>query len=197
MILFFDTETTGLTPGHVIQLSYIMLKGEKVTAKNFYFSVPFVPPDAVAVHGLTAEKLKILSGERTFGEFLEEIDDDFRAADLTVAHNFAFDYKFMSAEFSYYERIFHYSESFDTMKKYTPLLKLPRVGGAGYKYPKLTELSEFFDLYPYDISRRSAELFKGGDLAHDARYDVTATFMAFMCAASVHPCTAEVLNEFM
>lgn len=196
MILFFDTETTGLMPGHVIQLSYIMLRGESVSAKNFYFSVPFVPPEAVAVHGLTAEKLKVLSGGKTFGEFLEEIDDDFRAADLTVAHNFAFDYKFMSAEFSYYERIFHYSESFDTMKKFTPLTKLPRFNGAGYKYPKLTELSEFFDLYPYDVSRRSAELFKGGDVAHDARYDVTATFMAFMCAAATYPETEKILNEY-
>lgn len=196
MIIFFDTETTGLTPGHIIQLSYIMLDGDNAIGKNFYFSVPFVPPEAVAVHGLSAEKLKILSNGRTFGEFLEEIDDDFRAADLTVAHNFAFDYKFMSAEFSYYERIFHYNESFDTMKKFTPLLKLPRQNGTGYKYPKLTELAEFFDLYPYDVSRRSAELFKGGELAHDARYDVTATFMAFMCGANVFSAAADALNEF-
>lgn len=196
MIIFFDTETTGLTPGHVIQLSYIMLDGDNVIGKNFYFSVPFVPPEAVAVHGLSAEKLKILSNGRTFGEFLEEIDDDFRAADLTVAHNFAFDYKFMSAEFSYYERVFHYNESFDTMKKFTPLLKLPRQNGAGYKYPKLTELAEFFEIYPYDVSRRSAEIFKGGELAHDARYDVTATFMAFICGANVFSAATDALKEF-
>lgn len=196
MILFFDTETTGLTPGHVIQLSYAMLSGEKVTGKNFYFYVPYVPPESTAVHGLTVEKLYELSGGRTFGEFLEEIDDDFRAADLTVAHNFAFDYKFMSAEFSYYERIFHYNESFDTMKKFTPLLKLPRANGHGYKYPKLTELTEFFDLYPYDITRRAIELFNDGAASHDARYDVAATLMAFLCGAQILPEARAAIEEF-
>ncbi len=185
MILFFDTETTGLTPGHVIQLSYIMLENDEPRGKNFYFSVPYVPPEATAVHGLTAEKLFYLSERKTFGEFLEEIDDDFRAADLTVAHNFAFDYKFMSAEFSYYDRVFHYKESFDTMKKFTPLLKLPRANGKGYKYPKLSELTEFFELYPYDVTRRAIELFGDGAAAHDARYDVTATFMAYLCGSSL------------
>lgn len=196
MIIFFDTETTGLTPGHVIQLSYIMLNGENVTAKNFFFAVPYVPPEATAVHGLTAEKLFYLSRGKTFGEFLEEIDDDFRAADLTVAHNFAFDYKFMSAEFSYYDRIFHYKESFDTMKKFTPLLKLPRANGNGYKYPKLSELAEFFDLYPYDVTRRTLQLFGDGESAHDARYDVTATFMAFLCGAKLSPEAKAALADF-
>lgn len=196
MIIFFDTETTGLAPGHVIQLSYVMLSGEEIKGKNFFFSVPYVPPEATAVHGLTAEKLFHLSGGRTFGEFLEEIDDDFRAADLTVAHNFAFDYKFMSAEFSYYDRIFHYKESFDTMKKFTPLLRLPRANGVGYKYPKLTELAEFFELYPYDITRRSVQIFGDGAAAHDARYDVTATFMAFLCGAELLPEAKSALDTF-
>ena len=40
MILFFDTETTGLYPGRIIQLSYVMCDGENTTAKNFFF-VPF------------------------------------------------------------------------------------------------------------------------------------------------------------
>lgn len=196
MIIFFDTETTGLTPGNIIQLSYVTEEKNDTAAKNFFFYVPFIPPEATAVHGITAEKLAKLSGGHTFSEYLEEIDDDFRRADLTVAHNFAFDYKFMSAEFSYFDRIFHYNESFDTMKKFTPLVKLPRSGGCGYKYPKLTELTEFFDIYPYDVSRLSINLFGDAGAAHDSRYDATATYMSFMAAANMLPDITKILDEY-
>lgn len=196
MIIFFDTETTGLTPGNIIQLSYVTEEKAETKAKNFFFYVPFIPPQSTAIHGITVEKLAKLSGGHTFSEYLEEIDDDFRRADLTVAHNFAFDYKFMSAEFSYFDRIFHYKESFDTMKKFTPLVKLPRIGGVGYKYPKLTELTEFFDIYPYDVSRLSISFFGDAGAAHDSRYDSTATYMSFMAAANMLPDIAKILDEY-
>ena len=196
MIIVFDTETTGLRPGRIIQLSYIIASSTDVKGKSFFFYTPYIEPSAVKVHGITPEKLATLSGGHTFSEYLEEIDDDFRRADLTVAHNFAFDYKFMSAEFSYFDRIFHYKESFDTMKKFTPLVKLPRIGGAGYKYPKLTELTEFFDIYPYDVSRLSISLFGDAGAAHDSRYDSTATYMSFMAAANMLPDIAKILDEY-
>ena len=55
MILFFDTETTGLMPGRIIQLSYIMQTETDVKAKNFFFYVDYIEPSAVAVHGFTPE----------------------------------------------------------------------------------------------------------------------------------------------
>ena len=42
MILFFDTETTGLIPGRIIQLSYVMQSETATTAKNFFFAVEYV-----------------------------------------------------------------------------------------------------------------------------------------------------------
>ena len=48
MIIFFDTETTGLIPGRIIQLSYIMQSETEVRAKNFFFAVEYVEPSAVA-----------------------------------------------------------------------------------------------------------------------------------------------------
>ena len=57
MVLYFDTETTGLYPGEICQLSYIMQDKGGVSAKNFYFAVDFVEYGALKVHGLTAEKL--------------------------------------------------------------------------------------------------------------------------------------------
>ena len=36
MIIYFDTETTGLYPGQICQLSYVMQDEGKVVAKNFF-----------------------------------------------------------------------------------------------------------------------------------------------------------------
>ena len=180
MILFFDTETTGLTPGGIIQLSYIMQTESGTTAKNFFFAVDYIEPSATAVHGFTVEKIYELSGGRTFSEYMEEIYDDFFAADLIVAHNVKFDIGFMIAEFCYQDRRFRYKQEFDTMKFFTEIMKLPRENHRGYKYPKLSELVEFLDLYPYDVTRKTVELFSINSVGgHDARYDTAALYLAF------------------
>lgn len=180
MIIFFDTETTGLIPGRIIQLSYIMQSETEVRAKNFFFAVEYVEPSAVAVHGFTPEKLAVLSGGKTFSCDIDEIYDDFAAADLIVAHNVRFDINFMIAEFCYQDRRFRYKNEFDTMKFFTPIMKLSRENHKGYKYPKLSEMIEYFDIYPYDVTRKTAELFSvPGTGGHDARYDSTALYLAF------------------
>ena len=97
MILFFDTETTGLLPGRIIQLSYIMTDGENTVAKNFFFGVSYIEPSAQAVHGFSVEKLAVLSNGHTFSTDIEEIYDDFLSADLIVAHNDKFDIGFLIA----------------------------------------------------------------------------------------------------
>jgi DNA polymerase-3 subunit epsilon len=183
MILFFDTETTGLRPGKICQLSYIMQSKESVTAKNFFFSVPFVEPSALAVHGLSTEKLAVLSGGKRFSDHLEEIAQDFALADLIVAHNFSFDFNFMSKEFEYeYER-FTYKQDFCTMKKFTPICKLTRSSSPCYKYPKLTELADFLDIYPYDATKTAVKLFGDSGLSHDARYDTAMLYLCFNAGA--------------
>ena len=149
------------------------------TAKNFFFAVDYIDPSATAVHGFTVEKIYELSGGRTFSEYMEEIYDDFFAADLIVAHNAPFDIGFMINEFYRRERRFRYKEEFDTMRYFTPIMKLPRRNGAGYKFPKLTELGEFLDIYPYDVTKKTMELFDSGVSAHDARYDTTALYLCF------------------
>ena len=197
MIIFFDTETTGLTPGNIIQLSYVTEEKNDTAAKNFFFYVPFIPPEATAVHGITAEKLAKLSGGHTFSEYLEEIDDDFSAASLTVAHNFSFDFSFMSAEFGYEDRIFHYTERFDTMRELKSKVALPSVNGRGtYKYPKLIELADFYEIYDYDVTRKSIELFGNGATSHDARFDVTQTYLSLIAATQKHSDIAEIINKY-
>ena len=182
MIIYFDTETTGLRPGKICQLSYVMQGEEGVTAKNMFFHVGDVEPSAAAVHGFTADVLYELSEGKIFADRAEEIAADFNAAEVVVAHNFSFDEMFMRAEFERIGERFSYKNSLCSMKKFTPVCRLPRANGAAFKYPKLAELCEFLDIYPYDVTRESMRLFKAAPSAHDARYDAAALYLAMNTA---------------
>lgn len=198
MILFFDTETTGLRPGRIIQLSYVMTDGQTTVAKNFFFGVDYIEPSASAVHGFTVEKLKVLAGDNTFSCCIDEIYADFLSADLIVAHNVNFDISFLIAEFGYQDTRFRYKESFDTMKAFTPIMKMERANHRGYKYPKLGEMCEFLDIYPYDVTRKSIELFDAGDVGgHDARYDTTALYLCFMEGAKKFDDLKETASKYL
>ncbi len=180
MILFFDTETTGLTPGRIVQLSYVMTDGKTAIPKNFFFAVEYVEPSASLVNGFTPENLAILSNGHTFSTDIDEIYDDFCRADLIVAHNVQFDINFLIAEFNYQDRQFVYNESLDTMKVFTPIMKMERANHTGYKYPKLTEMLEFLDIYPYDVTKKTIEFYSpDGARGHDARYDTVSLYLAF------------------
>ncbi len=199
MIIYFDTETTGLMPGRIIQLSYIIDDGVKSVGKNFYFAVDYIEPSAVAIHGITLEKLKMLSKGRTFSEYAEEIYEDFANASLIVAHNVRFDLNFMMAEFKYMDRIFRYKESFDSMKYFTPIMKIPKVGRPTYKYPKLSELIEFADIYPYDVSRAIERIFGSleGVGFHSADFDTTALYLAIDTLKGRYPELKNLLEGYI
>lgn len=197
MILFFDTETTGLTPGGIIQLSYIMEDERGTRAKNFFFDVDYVEPSATEVHGFTVEKIHELSRGRTFSEYMEEIYDDFFAASLIVAHNARFDIGFLIAEFYRRDRQFRYREEFDTMRFFTPILKLERANHKGYKFPKLSELCDFFEIYPCDVTRKTQELFSSVTARHDARYDTVAMYACYRAGAKIFESLREIDSKHL
>lgn len=199
MIIFFDTETTGLKPGRIIQLSYIIMDRNKTIGKNFFCFTRDIEPSAEKIHGISVQMLASLSNNRTFSEHIDEIDNDFRSANLVVAHNFAFDFSFLSAEFGHESRIFHYNEKFDTMKEFKNLTALPapHSKNRAYKYPKLTELAEYFEICDYDVTRKAVELFGNGTQSHDARFDVTQTYLCLKAAASRDDTLKKRLVEFL
>jgi len=98
--IVIDTETTGLDPteGHrVIEIACVELMHHIPSGRSFqtYLNPKRdVPPEAFAVHGLSAE---FLSDKPEFAakaaEFLA-----FIAADQLVIHNAEFDLKFLNAE---------------------------------------------------------------------------------------------------
>ncbi len=178
MILYFDTETSGLYPGQICQLSYIMQQKEGFSAKNFFFTVDNVEMGALLVHGFSVQKLKELSNGKRFGDFFLEIKSDFEKADIIVSHNTAFDFSFMRKEYERLNEVFYIKNEFCSMKKSTPICKLLRKSGVGYKYPKLQELCEFCGISDSDILSFASTVFDSACDFHDARFDTSAVYLA-------------------
>lgn len=196
MIIYFDTETTGYFPGNICQLSYVMQSADGVAARNYFFSVDKIDYGAYMVHGFSVEKLRVLSGGKVFRDFADEIERDFNAADIVVAHNSAFDTAFMRAEFERLNKVFSVKKEFCSMKKSLPVCKLPKNRGNGYKYPKLSELCEFFGISEYDVAEKTAELFDVQACFHDARFDTTALFLAMNDGMKRHDALS-VLGDYL
>lgn len=178
MIIYFDTETSGLYPGQICQLSYIMQTEQKTTAKNMFFTVDNVEYSAYLVHGFSVDKLYKLSNGKRFSRYIEEIATDFESADVIISHNTAFDFMFMRAEFERQGKIFTYKKEFCSMKQTTPICKLARKSGIGYKYPKLSELCQYFGITDREIAITSEKMFGEASDFHDARFDTTAVYLA-------------------
>ncbi len=194
MILYLDTETTGLYPGQICQLSYLMQEKNKTVAKNYFFTVKDVSYGAFLVHGFSVEKLKELSNEKTFSDFINEIEKDFLSADLIVCHNVNFDFMFLRAEFDACNRDFVCKNEFCTMKKLTPVCKILRSNHKGYKYPKLVEACSFFEITDTEI-KSDVKRFYGVELDyHDARFDTVALYLVANCGMEKG---LEELKEFL
>jgi len=163
LILFLDTETTGLPEGknislyqtqkwpYVIQLSYIIFDTEVNEVVHTFDSViklddsVEISEKSISMHGVTRERSQT-EGVNMKGA-LEELNDNLKTIDLIVGHNISFDKQIMIVEnirnnvFS----LFPKKRSFCTMKEYKMYcdIKKERADGTTYaKYPTLCELYE-------------------------------------------------------
>lgn len=104
--IILDTETTGinLAQGHrVVEIGAIELINHVPSGRTFHAYINperDMPPEAEAVHGLSADFLKDKP------QFADIIDDflEFIGEATLVIHNASFDVGFLNAEFSYVER---------------------------------------------------------------------------------------------
>ncbi len=98
--IILDTETTGMDPNkcdRIVQIGCVEVVNLVPTGRIFHrYLNPErdVPAEVVAVHGLTAERLK---DEPLFAEIAADLLD-FIGASPIVAHNAPFDLKFVNAE---------------------------------------------------------------------------------------------------
>jgi len=106
-LLYFDVETTGLTPGHhdIHQIAYIIQRPNlPELARNFRLA-PFRPensdPEALKVAGVTIEDInQYASAQTVFAQILSDFESCVDKYDKTdklypVAYNGHFDYQFL------------------------------------------------------------------------------------------------------
>lgn len=99
--IVFDTETTGMDPaaGHrLVEIGCVEIVDLIPTGKVWHqYLNPErdVPPDVVAVHGLTEE---FLSDKPVFAQVFADLLDFIGHDTKLVAHNAAFDMKFLNSE---------------------------------------------------------------------------------------------------
>lgn len=186
MILFFDTETTGLPqtrkpknmPGQpdIIQLAALLtdsVGNEKasisliVEPKDPNF---FMHPKAEETHGITRDVIK--SFGVTQMEAITAFFGLFKKAQLTVAHNIKFDIFLMDVMLRRNGFDDLQANKFCTLEACTPILNLPptpKMLAAGFNKPKSPNLGECYK-YFFD------EELEG---AHDAMIDVRGCARVF------------------
>lgn len=182
-LLIFDTETTSIKPGHICQLSYIIIdtscKPQKTEGKNLFFTVDEMDPGAEAIHGFSLEKLYELSEGKYFEDLVDTFLKDFQEADFIIGHNVNFDIRFLKHEVEGMGLEFEPKNKFCTMKYYIDVCRIPKLNGARgeIKNPKLEEVVSFLNITNTQIVEKSNELFQGSGNYHDARFDTTATYL--------------------
>lgn len=176
-----DVELDGSRPSHIIQLSYLIIRGRRVKGKNFYFMSHNINRYARKVHGLGVYELKKLSHGETLIDHADEVFNDFKDCRLVIGHDVGGDLKYIRSEFSRIGVKFPDYPIFCTLKHYTeeahiPLKQNPNV----LKPPKLEELCEHFGLSREFIAGKCHKWYGGGDHAHDARYDAAAAYLCML-----------------
>ena len=180
MILFFDTETTGLPKNwkapvtdlnnwpRMVQLAYLLYdtNGNKISSGDYIikpngFTIPF---EASQIHGITTEKA--ISEGVEIKYVLKDFEILVNKATYIVAHNISFDEKIVGAEFLRHKINDTLSAKMKicTMESSTNFCAID--GPRGYKWPNLSELHY--------------KLFKTGfEEAHNASVDITVTAKCF------------------
>lgn len=161
-LIIFDTETNGMKNCSVLSIACIKLLYDFETDKlekiddyyRFYFRESHETPNqgALKVNGLydyvIKEKRQNVSYPMYFSQDIESLKNFIGDCKHFIAHNIAFDREFIPFKLRY---------QFCSMSENIDILKISK--GNGYKWPKLSELSDFYQV-PFDNNN-----------LHDSYYD--------------------------
>jgi DNA polymerase-3 subunit epsilon len=180
--IYFDTETSGFTPGQIGQLSLIIEDDTQSNpiAKNYFFKIKTLDAGAAEVCGRTLEFYETASNGKVFADYKDEILEDFKDATL-IAHNLKFDENFVSTEFWRVGILFKPTDRFDTMNYFKDIVKAVNRYGRP-KNPKLEQLVDYFKIDKNKVLQYTKQLFSNCTDTenigfHDARYDTTSMFV--------------------
>lgn len=180
--IIFDTEGNGNRDEELCQIAYIIREDGNHRCKNYYFPVRSMNRHAFEVHGLSRYTLDKLSTGIDFSQRCGEINDDFSGADLLIGHNIASDIDRLNREFNRLGYGIAAKRKLCTMQYFNNALQLSGKNGQR-KYPRLSELCDFYRIQPEMIRSTCGLLFHADDASeHDARYDATATYMCVLAA---------------
>ena len=179
--VYLDTETTSFVPGSIIELSMIIEDTDAgtVVAKNYFFDADSMDEGAQKAHGFSLEDVHRLSGGLRFRDYYNELASLLSEATL-VAHNEAFDERYLSSEFWRCGVSYQPAGRACTMETFKPIMKIPaktkRFGP--YKNPKLSEVMEYLNISEVKVNEYSKKLFNyEGSQYHDTRFDTTALYI--------------------
>ena len=196
--VFFDTETSGFTPGQIGQLSAIIEEDGKVTPLNYFFKMDYITQGAQDVCGRDLKFYEEASEGKIFADYAQELLQVFNSG-ILIAHNIKFDENFLSTEFWRQNIILKPENRFDTMEYFRDICKLPGRGSSKYKNPKLEELVDHFNINKDRVAAYTKQLFNlsSNESFHDARYDTTSLYVAFQVYNDIRQGTDGWINQFV
>lgn len=189
-IIFFDTETNGLSPQNsVLSIAAIKAHVDLETYelsvvdqfKRYYFSKEPYDSRAIDINGLSSSKVQQLRSlhraeyPKYFRDDLPNFHDFVGDSKHFVAHNINFDMKFINK---------HSSHQFCTMMSNTTIVKAISPKTGRIKWPKLMEAAKY-----YGIRVNESEL-------HDSFYDVKLTIEVFK-SMLIHPRGSKYVKDFL
>ena len=156
MLLFIDTETTGLPRysattdtekwPRVVQLAWSLYDRDgNRESRNSFIIYPtdfIIPMESARIHGITTERAK--TGGVSLHKVLPQFNADVERAKTVIAHNADFDLPIIKTEFlrCRMETNLAEKQKFCTMKApgIVSYCKIPNASGTRSKWPKLNEL---------------------------------------------------------
>ena len=178
--LILDTESNGMRPEQLCQLSYIIAQDGTMAGRNFFFTVSCMNEIAQKKHGFSKKRLYDLSGGHGFADRFAEFEGDFLDADLICGHNIAADCRMLRLSFPEAGVPFPKIREFCTMTHFDNAMHLKNKIG-GHKQPNLQELCRYMDVTEQRILDFAVEIFgKSAYRAHDARFDAAATCLCIL-----------------
>ena len=154
MVLFFDTETTGIPRNYkapasdsenwprMVQIAWLLIDAENREIESAEHIVKpdgfTIPADAARIHGITTEMAEKQGVDLKL--VLAAAAASMSKASTLFAHNIAFDEKILGAEFlrSGFANLVEAKPRRCTMQESTDYCRLP--GRYGFKWPTLQEL---------------------------------------------------------
>jgi DNA polymerase-3 subunit epsilon len=182
MNLFLDTETNGMKPEQICQLSIITEDNGCISGQNWFFLVETMSEHAFRKHGFSRQKLKRLSGGVSFINNAQEIFDSIKRCDMVIGHNIESDLRMLGLEFKRAGIDYRPRKTLDTMNFFANVVQAKTKNGA-FKKPSLEELCRHYRIKSEEVDTLCKSLYGDAYVAHDARYDVALTYEAVLRAS--------------